>query len=243
MNDSSINSSLQRIELSGHIVLLPSDFQKLRTLPDDPSDSLAYGMQTDGTSCFLLMYPLQKTRAMPFGDTEVISEGIHRNLGDKQGLIEIASVEDSEGRQCVYTIVKSLKEPSGVQYNLTLQIQYPEHVLHFQGFFDEGKMTGTRDAMVLSLAMQQGILKPGSLEGWSKDPYDESFTNGIARNLSEDEAYDALFPDHPLSTLRRFVRTVLQLPAPEQNATSSESTTWQPVDYILSDGDKPVWGQ
>ena len=242
MNESSKTHSPQEIKLADQTIVIPADFQKLRRLPDDPADSAAYGAQTDGTSCFLLIYPTQKTRAMPFDDVDSISKGIHASLGDKQGLIEINSLMDSEGRKCGYTVVKSLKQPSGVQYNLTLQIHYPNNVIHFQGFFDEGKITGTRDAMILSMAMQQGILQPGSLERWSKDPYDESYNKGVPRNLSEDEAYDELFPDHPLSVLWRFVRTVLQIPAPESEEESDEKGSWQPVDYVLEDSMKPTWG-
>lgn len=238
-------NEVQNIDCCGQLVLLPGDFRQLQRNPEDPADSAVFGKQTEGTSCFLVIFPNDFSKAMPFEDDKSIAEEIHRKLGGKQGLIEIVSRRDNNGHECVYTVVKTLKKPSGVQYNLTMQIRYPERLLQIQGFFDEGRTTGIRDAMVLELAMRTGQIQQGSLDGWSKDPFDENYKNGIPRNLSESEEYDQLFPDHPLSVLRRTVRTILQLPEPENLKEESDSPddvpTWAPLDYVLDDTDKPLW--
>ena len=46
--------------------------------------------------------------------------------------------------------------------------------------------------------------------GWNCDPYDSSYTKGIPMNCSENAEYDELFPFHPLSETRRFIRSVLE---------------------------------
>ena len=44
---------------------------------------------------------------------------------------------------------------------------------------------------------------------WRFDPYDSDYKRGFLMNKSELEEYDELFPLHPLSMTREFVRTVL----------------------------------
>ena len=46
------------------------------------------------------------------------------------------------------------------------------------------------------------------MTGWAADPYDPDFEADVLRNQAEDERYDADFPDHPLSRLRRGLKDV-----------------------------------
>ena len=67
-------------------------------------------------------------------------------------------------------------------------------------------ITGARDTAVLVRLMQAGGNDPSAPApypaGWMADPYDKEIKTPLARNLSEDSAYDAEFPDHPLSRAR-----------------------------------------
>ena len=45
---------------------------------------------------------------------------------------------------------------------------------------------------------------------WKRDPYDANRENGILMNWTEDEKFDPLFPNHPLSEMRRFVKFVIE---------------------------------
>ena len=47
------------------------------------------------------------------------------------------------------------------------------------------------------------VLKSGKIMGWVKDPYDPQFDNIALFNLADHPQYDAKFPDHPLSRVRR----------------------------------------
>jgi hypothetical protein len=43
------------------------------------------------------------------------------------------------------------------------------------------------------------------MDGWAADLYDPSLRTEPLRNISEDEKYDAKFPDHSLSRVARYV--------------------------------------
>jgi hypothetical protein len=67
--------------------------------------------------------------------------------------------------------------------------------------------TGIREAVITGELMNQGKLTIEAYETtWAQDPYDPSYS-GIDRStlryMSDDEAYDQLFPQHPLSKVRR----------------------------------------
>lgn len=196
-----------RIEIGGQTLTIPNDFLRLESMPDDPAGSVAYGMQNEGTVCYVLMYPDDSSRAMPL-DINQISEGVHAQLGEKQGLIDIQTITADDGRKYVYTIVKTLRDPGGMQYNLTLQISDPEQMFHVQGYFEERGTTGQRAAVVHEDAVRNNLVQAGSFDGWFEDPFDKAYKKGVLKNLSENEEYDAAFPDHPLSVLRRFVNTI-----------------------------------
>ena len=51
-------------------------------------------------------------------------------------------------------------------------------------------------------------MQAGSFDGWMQDPYDSEYKKGVQKNLSDNSEYDAQFPDHPLSVLHRFVKTI-----------------------------------
>ncbi len=131
--------------------------------------------------------------------------GCSEDLGDSQGLIQEEVAEDY-----VYSIVKTLKDPTGVQYTLTYQKFFPEFILNIQAFFDEIGRTGMRDTLVYAMYGKQGLVgnDKDPLAGWSEDPYDKTIRTGALMNLSEQERFDDHFPGFPLSMCREFVRAV-----------------------------------
>ena len=75
----------------------------------------------------------------------------------------------------------------------------------------ERGMTGMRDSHVLKEKLSKGEIaknKSGKIIGWWKYPYDETFTAPVMRNLSDNDKYDGLFPDHPLSRGRLLLNKV-----------------------------------
>jgi hypothetical protein len=80
----------------------------------------------------------------------------------------------------------------------------------------EGSITGLREAVVTNMFMSQGEITQEKLKSYmasfAHDPYDASYA-GVDRQrlrfLSDDESYDRLLPQHPLSKLRRELRRLL----------------------------------
>lgn len=76
----------------------------------------------------------------------------------------------------------------------------------------ENGITGIRDNTIFELMIRNGKIKLNpekqTVEGWMKDPYDESVHLPLMMNLSESEEFDSQFPEHPLSRMRKFLKHV-----------------------------------
>lgn len=74
--------------------------------------------------------------------------------------------------------------------------------------------TGVREAVVTAQLIEAGALDVESYEErWANDPYDSQYRSTAKvplRYLSDDESYDAQFPDHPLSIVRCTLRALLE---------------------------------
>lgn len=72
--------------------------------------------------------------------------------------------------------------------------------------------TGVREAIVTTQLLKAGKLTIEDYRrSWAQDPYDAAY-GGVERSalrfVSDDESYDAQFPDHPLSKVRRVLATL-----------------------------------
>ena len=144
---------------------------------------------------------------MPFGNPQEVIQGIHMVLPDDQALIEVGSC-DAATANTIYSIIKTKKQTSGVQYTLTMDIATKYGAIHLQGFFDEIGQTGLRDTMVFEKLQKEGVVTNG-LEGWMADPYDLDNKKSYLMNLSEREEYDEMFPEHPLSVARSLIKGLI----------------------------------
>ena len=194
----------QKISINGDTILIPGYYQKVDSMPEDPVNSVPYMFQTENAMCFALIFPVDESKSLPRTRDSLIV-GIRSFLGENQGLIQVEASENY-----VYSIVKSMKEPSGVQYILTYQKFYPGFILNIQAYFDEIGTTGIRDSMVYEQCRRENLVGKGDnpFEGWFKDPYDETIREGALMNLSEMERFDAQFPGFPLTLCREFIRTI-----------------------------------
>lgn len=194
----------QNVTINGTTISIPEYYQKVDSMPDDPEGSVPYMVQTGNAMCFALIFPVDESKSLPRTKESLIS-GIRQFLGEKQGLIQVEAAEDY-----VYSIVKTLREPSGVQYILTYQRFFPEFVLNIQAFFEEIGTTGIRDSVGYEMCRRQNLVgtEEDPFAGWAKDPYDESIRDGALMNLSEREEFDEQFPGFPLSMCREFVRAL-----------------------------------
>lgn len=195
----------QNVTINETTISIPEYYQKVDSMPDDPADSIPYMVQTGNAMCFALIFPVDESKSLPRTKESLIA-GIRQFLGENQGLIQVEATEDY-----VYSIVKTLKEPSGVQYILTYQRFFPEFILNIQAFFEEIRTTGIRDSVGYEMCRRQNLVgtEEDPFAGWAKDPYNESIREGALMNLSEQEEFDEQFPGFPLSMCREFVRSLV----------------------------------
>ncbi len=196
---------IQKIEMVGMTVSIPDYYQKVKSEQGDPDNSIPFMVQTDNAMCLAFVYPDVYEHAIPQNE-ETLIQGVRQFLAGNQGLVEIAT-----GNDYAYSIVKNLKQPSGIQYILTYQKLFPERIMCVQAYFDEIGTTGIRDNVVLNYAMQEGLIgsEDDPLNGWAKDPYDSSIREGALMNMSEDRAFDSMFPGFPLSMCRELVAVLI----------------------------------
>ena len=86
--------------------------------------------------------------------------------------------------------------------------------------FSEHGTTGVREAVVSAQLWESGELEidfsneaekangTRPIMGWFFDPYDPEFAGPVLNSLSDDIKYDEMFPEHPLSAMRRTLAAV-----------------------------------
>lgn len=196
----------QSIVIKGHTIFIPDCYKKVDSMPEDPENSIPYMVRTDHAACLALIFPVDSSESLPRTKVSLI-EGIRTFMSENQGLIQAETYEDR-----VFSIVKTMKKISGVIYTLNYQKFYPDFILNIRAFFEETGSTGFRDCVVFELCRRQNLVgsDENPLEGWTKDPYDATIRNGALMNISENEKYDRLFPGHPLTMCREFLRELNQ---------------------------------
>jgi len=92
--------------------------------------------------------------------------------------------------------------------SLTIPFKKCSYVVKIQAV--EVGTTGLRDSLVSNQLLTEGKITLGGagFENWFVDPYDPSFKKGTLMNASEELAYDAMFPEHPLSQARNLLTQI-----------------------------------
>ena len=130
-----------------------------------------------------------------------------RELAESRGggLIEVTMVAPRP-RPIVSLIYKRLRRPA-YMYTGMLIMGGRDTSLVWTIVSSERGMTGVREAIITSEMLRSGELTLESyVESWAQDPYDPSYhgvDRSVLRFLSDDRRYDARFPQHPLSKVRR----------------------------------------
>lgn len=114
----------------------------------------------------------------------------------------------------VRSIFKIPQQPTGMGYIGTLTFPFAGFSFELRVVSREDGMTGMREAVIGGEMMKSGVVtidpKTMSIQGWNRDPYDPTVKGPVLRNLSEDERYDARFPDHPLSRTRAILADAMK---------------------------------
>jgi hypothetical protein len=164
---------------------------------------------TDGDLVILQYFDKPPNINASLDDIEALRAG-YRAVAARAGgaalEIEVISVDDCRG---VRLILKVPQAPAGMVYigSLTLPFRDFSYVVRVQ--CAEGSLSGIRDTTILAELINTGEVKFDEDQtqptGWWTDPYNPLVGEPPARNLSELPRYDARFPNHALSRLRRIL--------------------------------------
>lgn len=189
---------------------LPAEYKVLSKTPAAPMYCVNYGMKTTCCNSIIQAFPVIPNCNMKYYDVPIIINGINQSLDDNSALIEVNAGKTISNRQYSYSIIKIKNNPSGVIYYLIMFIAYGNVAINIKGDFIEAGMTGIRDTTIWELARRKGLVSITDNSGWCFDPYDKNSKRSYLMNLSEKEEYDEMFPDHPLSQCRKFVKLIIQ---------------------------------
>ena len=189
---------------------LPKEYKISANSSAAPMYCVNYTLYTSNSSIFIQSFPISARSTMDYYNVQKIISGIYQSLGENQALIEVKAGKTKHNRQYVYSIVKTKSEPIGVQYYMLIHIAYENIAISVNGHFIEVGMTGLRDTTIWELAYREGVVSSTDNSKWCFDPYDKTLKRSYLMNLSEKEEYDEMFPDHPLSQCRKFVKLITQ---------------------------------
>ena len=105
----------QKVTINGRTIAIPDYYQQLEPKTDEMKGALPYMFQTDHATCPALISAVDALQSL-LRTQDALIAGIRRHLGEKQSLIQAEAHEGS-----VLSIVKTMMEPSSVQYLLTYQ--------------------------------------------------------------------------------------------------------------------------
>jgi hypothetical protein len=104
-------------------------------------------------------------------------------------------------------ILKHPQNPSGMSYIASITFPFSDFSFVIKFTCPEIGDTGFRDAVVadkLSASFKEE--ETSDFKWWRKDPYDSKYADAALYNLSDREEFDSLFPNHPLSRARGYLR-------------------------------------
>ncbi len=141
-------------------------------------------------------------------DSEVEIQNNYRKVAFESGgaIIEVKKIT-LDSFDAIKTIFKFPMQPSGMAYigSYTIPFKNCSYVIKVQ--CPEVGTTGVRDTVILELMTRKGIVKfeNNKMKGWMSDPYDKNQDLPLMMNLAEKEEFDSMFPEHPLTRLRKYL--------------------------------------
>ncbi|NES80681.1 MAG: hypothetical protein F6K10_04355 [Moorea sp. SIO2B7] len=123
----------------------------------------------------------------------------------------IVSVEiiDIKNIPSVEVILKIPQNPTGMSYIGSVTLPFKDFSFVMKYECPEHGMTGIRDTLIAVKIGDELEHTPNGIPiGWMKDPYDSEYDSNARYNLSAQEKYDELFPEHPLTRVRNYLRNL-----------------------------------
>ena len=182
------------------------------SIPNELSDNkkVFYLNDYDDLSISLFDYPPDITAK---NDSELeLQNGNWKVAYDSGGaIIEVKKVKLGSF-DTIKTIIKIPMKPAGIAYigSYTIPFKSFSYIVKVQ-CIEQGD-TGMRDTIILEMMIRNGTVQLGEeqgiMKGWMRDPYDDSIHLPYMMNLSESEEFDKMFPKHPLSRMRKYLKHV-----------------------------------
>jgi len=170
-----------------------------------PGDGQRYWHDSDGDILSLMVLP--KMLAYPLASDETEQRKWCRNAAEHRnaGLIEVHA-NPSQISPSASFIYKRLQKPVYIYTGQYFTWIHGANVIWVVVARERG-ITGLREAIVTSNLISSGKLAlDGCKKSWAQDPYEPDYRGvdrSVLRFMSDDESYDAQFPKHPLSKVRR----------------------------------------
>lgn len=146
----------------------------------------------------------------PLDTIDALRKAYRKEVTESGGAIVSVEVETLDQVLSVVTVFKFPQQPGGMTYLAAITLPFPDccHILSIQ--CPELDDAGGREAGVLeaSGAIHSPDFDPENAQwrkGWFRDPYDPNHQAQLLKNRAEDEEWDLMFPEHPLSRARRYV--------------------------------------
>ena len=129
-----------------------------------------------------------------------------------RGAIIEVELRTLDGCAAIHDIMKVPQIPFGMGYLGCISLPFREFGFMITVACKERGTTGARDTSIFAELLQKDEVRfeDGKDQpiGWMQDPYDPAVKTPPGRNRSDDELYDARFPDHPLSQVRGLLRRI-----------------------------------
>lgn len=190
------------LNVGGHPVVLSVDFSGTDDFPPLFEDATGFFHEDEGTYAVLVVGSLPRRDSL-FVVSDFVS-GARSCLAENQGLVDGRWEPSAAGVPCRSTVVKTKMRNCGIQYSVTIQLDFGEPIVAMNLFAEENGITGVRDAAIFSSCRDQNLVAEDGSD-WLVDPFEDKAVDGFPMNLSELRDFDAMFPSHPLSEARRFI--------------------------------------
>lgn len=154
----------------------------------------------------LMIYGFDVPPDLPSLDVQELRRFYRGVITEAGGGLVTVDVIDVDGVPSVLTLFKFPQQPTGMTYvgAVTVPFRDRSFVVRVQSF--ELGTTGLRESTVVML---EPTSPDGFPEGWAADPYDPTHQAAVLANKADDERWDATFPEHPLSRLRRILGEIV----------------------------------
>lgn len=159
----------------------------------DRSSEIIRWRNSVGDGLSLNFFSIRPDIPLDLSDAKGLEQFYQENVQRANGQIVEFHIGSLSGIPTIRTIFKFPQQPHGMFYvaSLTLPFEQFSYVIKTQ--CHEHGTTGIRESVVMSQLFGEGKFDLAELP-----------------KISEDEKYDPMFPEHPLSRSRAYLKTIIQ---------------------------------